>query len=319
MPEFINKKNLSQHYSLKLFGLKGYFHDFINVYKLKKMPKVILLTGEKGIGKFTLSFHLINYILSIGNAFKYDLENLEINNKNNFYNLILSNICENFIYISNENTKKTSIEDIRNIKKNFTTTSFNNLPRFTILDDVDLLNINAANSLLKLIEEPSENNYFILINNGRKKLIETIKSRAIETKIFLNNESKKNIFSHLIKYHNLEHHFTHDFLSISTPGKIIKFSENLKSLPIDLNSSLFDASKILIDKYKKDKNDVFLESLNFLIEIKFFNKINTKDKKFINILNFKKNLMGLLYDYKNFNLSSNIFLDYVKEKEYYAK
>ena len=29
------------------------------------MPKVILLTGEKGIGKFTLSFHLINYILSI--------------------------------------------------------------------------------------------------------------------------------------------------------------------------------------------------------------------------------------------------------------
>ena len=49
MPEFINKKNLPQHYSLKLFGLKGYFHDFINVYKLKKMPKVILLTGEKGL------------------------------------------------------------------------------------------------------------------------------------------------------------------------------------------------------------------------------------------------------------------------------
>ena len=147
MSESINKKNLSQYSSLKLFGLNDYFYDFINVYKLKKMPKVILLTGEKGIGKFTLSFHLINYILSIGKAFKYDLENFEINNKNNFYNLIMSNICENFIYISNENTKKTSIEDIRNIKKNFNTTSFNNLPRFTILDDVDLLNINAANSL----------------------------------------------------------------------------------------------------------------------------------------------------------------------------
>ena len=50
MPESINKKNLSQHYSLKLFGLNDYFYDFINVYKLKKMPKVILLTGEKGIG-----------------------------------------------------------------------------------------------------------------------------------------------------------------------------------------------------------------------------------------------------------------------------
>ena len=48
--------------------------------------------------------------------------------------------------------------------------------------------------LLKLIEEPSENNYFILINNGRKKLIETIKSRAIETKIFLKTKVKKIYF-----------------------------------------------------------------------------------------------------------------------------
>ncbi|GIS77171.1 MAG: hypothetical protein CM1200mP13_05300 [Candidatus Pelagibacterales bacterium] len=58
------------------------------------------------------------------------------------------------------------------------------MPRFTILDDVELLNINAANSLLKLIEEPSDNNYFILINSKRKKIIETIKSRALEKKNF---------------------------------------------------------------------------------------------------------------------------------------
>ena len=36
---------------------------------------------------------------------------------------------------------------------------------------------------LKIIEEPNKNNYFILINNKSKNLIDTIKSRCIEIKI----------------------------------------------------------------------------------------------------------------------------------------
>ena len=48
--------------SLKLFALKEYFFDLAKLFESKRLPKVILLTGEKGIGKFTLSFHLINYI-----------------------------------------------------------------------------------------------------------------------------------------------------------------------------------------------------------------------------------------------------------------
>ena len=55
--------------SLQLFGLKEYFIDFVNLYKNKKLPKIILLSGDKGIGKFTLSFHLVNYILSLNGKF----------------------------------------------------------------------------------------------------------------------------------------------------------------------------------------------------------------------------------------------------------
>ena len=304
--------------SLKLFGLKEYFFDFVKLFKSKKLPKVILLTGEKGIGKFTLSFHLINYIFSLNSNHSYDYENQKINEENSFYKSILSNVCENFIYISNENREKTKIEDIRNIKKKFSTSSLNNMPRFTILDDVELLNVNAANSLLKLIEEPSDNSYFILINSKRKKVIETIKSRALETKIFLSREKQNKIFEELLKHYNTEDHFSHKFKNLTTPGRLIKFSESLKNLEIDLNTSLYDATLILLENFKKTKNDIFLDFINFFLEIKFSEKINLEDKQFINLINTKNNLMKLLYNYKNFNLSSTSVLDYIKRQERHA-
>ena len=37
--------------------------------------------------------------------------------------------------------------------------------------------------LLKIIEEPSKKNYFILINNKSKPILDTIKSRSLEIKI----------------------------------------------------------------------------------------------------------------------------------------
>ena len=37
--------------------------------------------------------------------------------------------------------------------------------RFIIFDDVELFNHNSLNALLKLIEEPTKKNYFLLINN----------------------------------------------------------------------------------------------------------------------------------------------------------
>ena len=318
MPDTNKRDILDPLRSIKLFGLKEYFFDLTKLFKSKKLPKVILLTGEKGIGKFTLSFHLINYIFSSNSNHAYNYEDQKINEKNSFYKSILSNICENFIYISNENQEKTKIEDIRNIKKKFNTSSLKNMPRFTILDDVELMNVHAANSLLKLIEEPYNNNYFILINSKRKKIIETIKSRALETKIFMNREKQNKVFEELVKHYNISDHFSHKFKNLTTPGRLIKFSESLKNLEIDLNTSLYDATLILLENFKKTKNDVFLDFINFFLEIKFSEKINLENKQSINLINSKNNLMKLLYNYKNFNLSSTSVLDYIKSQEHHA-
>ena len=318
MPESNRKDKLNPFNTLKLFGLKQYLFDFVKLFKTNKLPKVILLSGEKGIGKFTLSFHLINCILSADSKNNYDYENQTINEENYTYKSILNNVSENFVYISNESKKKTGIEDIRDIKKKFNTSSLNNLPRFTILDDVELLNINAANSLLKLIEEPSRSNYFILINNKRKNVIETIRSRALETKIFLNQKKQAEIFSELLNYYNIDGHFSHNFKSYTSPGKLIRYSENLKNLKIDFDTPLYDSTSILIESFKKTKDDIFLDCINFLLEIKFSKKINSENREFINIINEKNNIIKLLYNYKNFNLSSNSVLEFIRRHENYA-
>ena len=79
MPELNKKINFDPLNTINLFGLKKYLFDFIGLFKVNKLPKVILLSGKKGIGKFTLSFHLINYIFSQNSDHKYDYDKQIIN------------------------------------------------------------------------------------------------------------------------------------------------------------------------------------------------------------------------------------------------
>ena len=48
--------------SIKLISLEKYFEEMVKLYELNSFPKVLLLKGKKGIGKFTLIFHFLNYI-----------------------------------------------------------------------------------------------------------------------------------------------------------------------------------------------------------------------------------------------------------------
>ena len=305
--------------SLQLFGLDSYFNNFVDLYKKNKFPKVSLFSGNKGIGKFTLTFHLLNYFLSKDLENPYDIKNKTINKNNFIYKQILSNISQNFIYISNENQSKTSIEQIREIKKTLNNSTLNNAERFIIFDDVELLNINSANSLLKIIEEPSDTNFFILINNKRAPVIETIKSRSIETNFFLNEKDKEKIFFNLLNLNPLNENFSHQYIKYTTPGLLYKFSEIINENNIQIESEFSEIVSFSLEKFKKTKNELFLDFIKFFLEIKS-EKINiTNSVKFLNSVNEKNNLMRLLYKYKKFNLTNNVVLNFIKKTtNYYA-
>ena len=55
-----------------LFGHKKIFNQLSKLYKNNNLPNKILLSGEKGIGKSTLAYHLINFVLSENEDHSYD-------------------------------------------------------------------------------------------------------------------------------------------------------------------------------------------------------------------------------------------------------
>ena len=154
----------------------------------------------KGIGKCTLTYHLINYILSQDEANSYDLDNLKINSDNKSYKLIQNGTNPNFYLLDVLLDKKTiDINQIRVLINNLNKSSFNSKPRFVLIDNIEYLNLNSINALLKMLEEPNDNIIFILIHNN-KKIISTLLSRCLNFKISLPNKKlMKLIKIYLIK------------------------------------------------------------------------------------------------------------------------
>ena len=91
---------------INLYGLDGQFNSLKTLYDKKRLPNKILFTGRKGLGKFTLSLHLINYILSKNEENSYDIDNYRINEKNSSFRLIKNNSSPNLFLIDIQKDKK---------------------------------------------------------------------------------------------------------------------------------------------------------------------------------------------------------------------
>ena len=168
----INKEPIKQ---TKLFGLNIFINELIQLEQKNMLPNKILLSGQKGIGKSTLAYHFINYVLSKNEEFKYNVDDLEINSNNRSYKLSLNKSNPNLILVDvNVDKKMIDINQIRELISNLNKSSFNDKPRFVLIDNIEFLNINSVNALLKVLEEPNHNIFFILINND-KKVLPTLK------------------------------------------------------------------------------------------------------------------------------------------------
>ena len=73
---------LTPNTQTNLYGYDDEFNNLIKLVNNDKLPNKILLSGQKGIGKSTLAYHLINFILSKDEEFSYNLDNFSINSKN---------------------------------------------------------------------------------------------------------------------------------------------------------------------------------------------------------------------------------------------
>ena len=304
-----NLKPVNQTY---LFGLHQYLQELIELDKKNCLPNKILLSGQKGLGKSTLAYHFINYILSKDEEYKYDISNFVINKENHSFKTTLNKSNPNLIIIDIDQEKKMiDINQIRELLSNLQKSSFNNKPKFILIDNIEFLNANSINALLKVIEEPSINIYFILINNN-KKILSTLISRCINFRIYLTHEKNLEIAEKLIQ-NKLNEVINDELINYySTPGNIFYLFNFAKDNEYDLkNTNLKEFLKIVIknNDYKKDEEIKFI--IFDFIEL-YFNKLNLSIST---KLNEKYHyFLGRISNTKKFNLDyESLFMEFEEQ------
>lgn len=305
IPIFFNAKNTNC-----LFGLKKDFNFLQNLYQNNNLPKVLLLSGKKGIGKFTL---VNNFLLSVFDKKNYDMDKLFISSKSNIFNQIINNTFPNLIYLNGSAFKSVKIDDIRKLKKIINQTSILNKHRFIIFDDIELFNSNSLSALLKMIEEPGKNNYYILINNKRKLLLDTIKSRSLEVNIILNEKIRLEIIDQLIKTFKLKRYLD-PVKSHLSPGNFVKFNHICVEENIDLDNDFIHNLNLLFNIYNKKKEELYFNLIFFITEY-YFNIYNEKKIYSTNrIFEIRNFVFEHLNNFLLYNVNQNSLISVIESK-----
>ena len=99
---------------LNLFGLDKYFLELVRIYENNLFPNKLLLNGPKGIGKSTLAYHFINFVLSQNEDYRYNLKDFKINSDSSTFKTILNKSNTNLMTVDiNRDKKSIDIDQIK--------------------------------------------------------------------------------------------------------------------------------------------------------------------------------------------------------------
>ena len=304
----MNSLELKSNNQKELFSYKTTFFDIVNLYNQKKLPNKILLSGPKGIGKATFAYHLINYIFSKDEKFNYDIDKLQINDLNKSFKLIKNQTHPNFHLIDLLDEKKIiEISQIRDMINYANKSAFNNKERIVLIDNVENLNLSSSNALLKIIEEPNENVFFILIFDNNRKIIETIKSRCLKFNLFLTFDECLDTTNKIIGnniYQIVNKDLINHYSTIGDLVNLVNFSSSSKMSLLELNLKDFLINLIDEKYYKKNiyiKKNIYKYIEYYLLKLMYLNK----SKKKINSL--YRNFINKIYNLQKFNLDEESF------------
>ena len=279
----------------ELIGFEKEYSDLLKRYKSNSLPNSILIHGLGGIGKRTFVNKLVENILYI---------EFKDNNIDHHLNLFKNNTHPNIKIIEKENDSKTgkiksniTIDQIRRLKTFLNSSSIiQNSSKIVIVDSADYLNINSANSMLKILEEPKENTYIFLISNQISLLLPTIRSRCLKIKF---NTHHLTNFTNIIKdqideISNEEINFYFE-LTYGSPGTTILYYNNdfldIFQLSIkcllsnDLDEDKINLSNIL-SKLTNDEFNNYLSMLKFILIVANKLKVNRDDKSLVSMPNY---------------------------------
>ena len=261
------------------------------------------------MGKSTLAFHLVNYVLSINEEHPYIIEESKINPDNRSYKLAINGSNPNLLLVDTLSEKKNiDISQIRELITKLNKSSFNNKERFIIMDNIERLNISSINALLKILEEPPLNTYFILINNDRF-ILPTLKSRCINFKISLDHKTSISVINNIFN-DDIMQFINKDLINYYLkPGQIYYLIEFFKTQKLNLKDyDLKSFLKLVIKDNLYKKNTLIKDIIFEYFEFYFRTKVKLAKSKTFEYYDY---FLKRINDTKKFNLDEeSLFMEF---------
>ena len=170
-----------------LFGQAKAERDFLDAFTSGRLHSGWLITGPRGVGKATLAWKIATFLLAGPETGLFGDPTLAVDPSHPDARLVQSGAHPRLALIRrpwDEKTKKLkteiTVDAVRSLKTFFQMSSADGGRRVVIVDAADELNRNAANAILKELEEPPAKTTILLIAHQPSRLLPTIRSRCRE-------------------------------------------------------------------------------------------------------------------------------------------
>ncbi|MFP1131411.1 DNA polymerase III subunit delta' [Asticcacaulis sp. W401b] len=154
---------------------------FVEALSRGRLHHAWLLCGPEGVGKATFAYRAARYLM--GHQRDRGFGILGMSEEDPDGRLIVAQSHPDLLVLEREQKdgktrKNITVDAVREVGEFFSKAPSRSAYRVCIVDAVDDLNINSANALLKILEEPPERGLLFLISHSPGKLLATIRSRC---------------------------------------------------------------------------------------------------------------------------------------------
>ena len=171
----------------ELLGHRDAETALLNAYRSGRIPHAWLIGGAQGIGKATLAYRMARFVLAHGDPLSIVVqraESLRVQADDPVARHVAAGSHGGLLVLERSLNERGVLRNVITVDETRETISFFGSTaavdgwRVCIVDAVDELNANAANALLKVLEEPPQKSLFLLISHAPARVLATIQSRC---------------------------------------------------------------------------------------------------------------------------------------------
>jgi DNA polymerase-3 subunit delta' len=168
----------------EVFGLEGHESAeaaFEDARARGRLHHAWLLTGPEGVGKATFAYRAVRRLLGAPPDARHGV--LGADPEHSVSRQVLNRAHPDLLVIERlgedgKPRKTIPVDEARRLSEFFSKSPASAPHRVAIVDAADDLNVNAANALLKTLEEPPERGVLLLVAHSPGRLLATIRSRC---------------------------------------------------------------------------------------------------------------------------------------------